>query len=247
MTLTLHLCQRQIEDVQLEHLEIIAIIGSIIGAVLASWGGVYFNNRYHFKSQKENHERQIKTEVFAKTLDALSKSRLLLVDIPVLSVKEVFDLVSQNRIPSEFYLWASDETIQATTDLSLIVDEEKSRLTVLKFDIITKKEVLNVVIENQHPTELRVKKENEIRNLENKLTSESRDSYARCGTAEMKVIACIRREYGTSFFNKETHHEMGSVYYNELKKIMNKHSACLNEIQDNMIAEKKKYSRASHN
>ena len=228
-------------------MEILTFFGGIIGAVLASWGGVYFNNRYHFKSQKENHERQIKTEVFAKTLDALSKSRLLLVNIPVLSAKEVSDLVSQNRIPPEFYLWASDETIQATTDLSLMVDKEKSDLILLKFDIDTKKEVLNVVIKNQHPNELRVKKENEIRDLNDKLISESRDSYAQCGTAEMKVIACIRQEYGTSFFNKETHHEMGSVYYNELRKIMNKHNTCLNEIQDNMIAEKKKYSRASHN
>lgn len=221
---------------------------TIIGAIAASWGGVYINNHRQFKAQKENHERLMKTEALTKVSTAMSKSRLLLIDFLVLSAKEAYDSVLQNRIPSEFYLWASDKTIQAALDLSVMIEKQKSHLMLLKFDINAQKEILNIMIQNQHPNELCVKKENEIRALEKKLISESIKSYGLCGAAEMKVIACIRQEYGTSFLNKEKFDEMGSTYYNKFAKIKNNHDACVLKAQNNLIAEKRKYSyRASHN
>ena len=244
MIIILGLCQRQNEGNAMGWLEVL----TIAGAIAASWGGVYINNHRQFKAQKENHERLMKTEALTKASTAMSKSRLLLIDFLVLSAKEAYDSVLQNRIPSEFYLWASDETIQAALDLSVIIEEQKSHLMLLKFDINAQKEILNVMIENQHPNELYVKKESEIHALEKKLISESIKSYGLCGTAEIKVIICIRQEYGTSFLNKEKFDEMGSAYYNEFTKIKNNHDACILNARNNLIAEKRKYShRASHN
>ena len=230
----------------MEHLEIITIIGSIIGAVLASWGGVFLNNLYQFKAQKENHERRMKTEVFAKTAKALSESRSLLAHLPTLSTEEVYNSMQQDRIPPEFFLWASDETIRAALDLCLVIMEEISRLILLKVNIDAKAEVLKVIINNQHPYELCAKKKNEIYALTEKLINECRYSYTQSEIAEIKIIACIRREYGTAF-NEERYREMANANNNKCAEIMKKHDADVAKIQDNMIAEKKKYSRASHN
>ena len=230
----------------MEHLEIITIIGGIIVAVLASWGGVYFNNRHQFKAQKENHERRIKTEVFAKTVNTLSENRSLIPCLYASSAQEVANSIQQNGIPPEFYLWASDETIQAALDLWVVIVEETSHLLLSKSDIEAKQEVLNVIIKNQHSDELFAKKESEIYILTKKLAEECRNSYARSEIAEIKMIACVRREYGTSF-NEEVYRKMADVCNNQCAEITSKHGIGFSEIQDRMIVEQRKYSRASHN
>ena len=230
----------------MEHLEIITIIGSIIGAVLASWGGVYFNNRHQFKAQKENHERRIKTEVFAKTVNTLSENRSLIPRIPGLSAQEAVNTMQQYNIPPEFYLWASDETIQAVLDLWVVIVEETSHLVLSQTDIEAKQEVLDVIIKNQHSDELRAQKESEIYILAKKLADECRNSYVRSEIAEIKMIACVRREYGASF-NEEVYIKMADACNNQCAEIASKHGIGFEKIQDRKIAEQRKYSRASHN
>ena len=250
--MNLNLRQRQIKEAQmklsefitilLEQSELITIIVSIISAVLASWGGVYFNNRHQFKAQKENHERRIKTEIFTKTINALSENRELLAHLSVLSTEKTCHSIQQNKIPPEFYLWASDETIRAVLDLCTAIIEETSRLTTLKTDIDAKKEVLNIIIENRHSDELRIEKENEIHTLTEELISECKVFYTQSEFAEIKIIACIRREYGTSF-NEERFREMANAHNNQCLETMRKYNVITNKIHGRMIDDKKKYSR----
>ena len=200
-------------------MEILTIIGGIIGAIIASWGGVFLNNRYQFRVQKENHERQIRTEVLTNAAKAMVNTRLIFIRLPTLPLDKVDDYIIQNVTPPEFCLWATNKTIQAALDLGVVMMEEVSHLTPLKVLIYEKEKELQIINpENSYSSELR----NEMYALIKQFTLKCHQSYLKTGIAEIKVIACIREELGVSF-NEAEYHKMTETYNNQCMEIMNMH------------------------
>ena len=198
-------------------MEILAIIGGIIGAIIASWGGVFLNNRYQFRVQKENHERQIKTEVLTNAAKAMVNTRLILIRLPTLPMDKVDNYIIQNITPPEFALWATNKTIQAALDLVAVVMEEMHNLILLKMVIWEQEKKLEVInSENSHSDKLH----NEMNVLIKQLTLNCYQSYLKTEIAEIKVIACIREELGVSFDEAE-YHKIAEAHNNRCMKIMN--------------------------
>ena len=198
-------------------MEILAIIGGIIGAIIASWGGVFLNNRYQFRVQKENHERQIKTEVLTNAAKAMVNTRLILIRLPTLPMDKVDDYMKQNIIPPEFSLWATNKTIQAVSNLVTVVAEEVQHFMSIKLLIREKKNELRIAnSKNSHSDKLH----NKMNALIKQLTLKCYQSYSKTEIAEIKVIACIREELGVSFDEAE-YHKIAEAHNNRCMKIMN--------------------------
>ena len=202
---------------QLEHLEIITIIGSIIGAVLASWGGVFLNNRYQFKVQKENYERQIRTKVLTNAAKAIVNTRLILLRLPTMPIDKVNDYLARNTTPPELILWTTSKTTQTALDWAVVMTEEIVYLTSLK-RVIHKKELEIIDSENSYSDKLR----NEIHDLRKQFSAKCQRSYLKTEIAEIKVIACIREELGVSF-NEAEYHKMIEAYNRRSLEIINRH------------------------
>ena len=198
-------------------MEILTVIGGIIGAIIASWGGVFLNNRYQFRVQKETHERQIKTEVLTSAAKAIVNTRFLLIRLPTLPMDKVEDYIRQNVTPPEYSLWATNKTIQAALDLGAVVMEEMYHLMPLKLLIFEKeKELETINSENSNSDKLC----NEMNILITQFTLKCYQSYLKTEIAEIKVIACIREELGVSFDEAE-YHKIAEAHNNRCMKTMN--------------------------
>ena len=197
-------------------MEILTVFGGIIGAIVASWGGVFLNNRYQFKVQKENHERQIKTKVFTDAAKAIVNTRLMFLRLSTLPIDKVDDYLTQNTTPPELILWATSKTIQATLDLGVVMTEETTYLMSLKM-VIHEKELEIIDSENSHSNELHA----EIYDLKKQLSAKCQQFYLKTEIAEIKVIACIREELGISF-NEAEYHRMVEAYNNRCLEIINR-------------------------
>ena len=109
-------------------IEIPIAIWGIVGAIIASWGGVFLNNLYQLKVQKENHERELKTKAFTETINVIIASRFLFLRLPDSSPDDENDLFREHGTPPEFFIWATNQTIQAVCDFKTAVYQERKRL-----------------------------------------------------------------------------------------------------------------------
>lgn len=197
-------------------IEIPIAIWGIVGAIVASWGGVFLNNLYQHRVQKENHERQIRTKVLRNAAKAIVNTRLILLRLPTLPIDKVNDYLTQNATPPEFVLWTTSKTTQTALDWAVAMTEEIVYLTSLKM-IIHEKE-LEIDSENSYSDNLR----NEIHHLREQLTTKCQRSYLKTEIVEIKVIACIRKELGVSFDEAE-YHKMMEAYNRRCLEIINRH------------------------
>ena len=173
-------------------IEIPAAVWGIAGAIVASWGSVYINNRYQFKAQKEvqkeNHERELKTKAFTETRNIIITARFLFLELHDSSPTKERDLFRQYRTPPEFFIWATNQTLQAVCDFNIAVHQERNRLRAFKRSGSIFKE-------------------------------ECHRSFFGLADVEAKVIDCIRQEINISF-DKEEYIKIHKAHYGEFIKIV---------------------------
>ena len=131
------------------------------------------NHERKIEMQKENHEREMKTKAFEETIDKILNSSYSLIHLIKTSPEDDNDLFEKYMTPTEFYLWAKNETLQAVYSFKLAVYKERERLA--DFDRFDQEQ----------------------------FRAECHKSYFNLVTAEAEVIDCIRREINIPFDKKE--------------------------------------------
>ena len=173
-----------------ESMEPWTIVGSVIGAIIASiasWTGIWLNHRHQLKMQKEDHERQMKTKVYKDTINTTIRSGFLFILLPDLSPQGDDELFRQYMTPTEFYLWAENETLQAVYNFRIAMFKERTRLR--NFD----------------------------RSDEVEFGRQCHQSYFNLAIPEAKVIECIRREVNIPF-NKQEYIKIKKTYFKQFSE-----------------------------
>ena len=178
-----------------ESMEPWTIVGSIIGAIIASivsWGSILLNHRHQLKMQRENHEREVKTKALIQTIKNIMESRFLFLELHNFSLREERDLFRQYRTPPELFIWATNQTLQAVCDFSIAEYEERDRLKAFR------------TTPSEHSIYI--------------LKAQCHKSFFDLAEAEAKVIDCLRREIEISF-DKEEYIKIYKAHYREYAKI----------------------------
>ena len=117
------------------------VVGALIGSCITLFG-VWISNRYQSEARKEDREHALKSKIFLDATEQLVASKLLLMKLPNISQEEMSATAAQSVATAKLTVVASNETVQAVTELSASIGQkllhllpEKLPLETLRIDI----------------------------------------------------------------------------------------------------------------
>lgn len=129
----------------MENLVLDLITDTVVGAVIGSCitlVGVWLTNHYQSKSRKEDREHALKSEIYMAAAEQLVTTKLMLMKLPNISQEEMERSSAQGVATAKLTVVATNETVQAVTELSAAIAQnllsllpEKLPLDNLRTDI----------------------------------------------------------------------------------------------------------------
>lgn len=103
------------------------ITDTVIGAGLGSFItliGVWLSNRFQLKARKEDREYVLKSEIYMTVAERLVSSKLLLIKLHDVSQEEMGAIEAQSVETAKLTVIATNETVQAVTELSAAIAQK---------------------------------------------------------------------------------------------------------------------------
>lgn len=135
------------------------ISDTVVGAVLGSTitlVGIWLNNFYQDKSRRVDREHRLKTDVYMAAAEQLTAMKLLIIRIANISPEEMSKVQAQCEAISKLNVVATNETVQAVTELTTALSKElllllpqKTPLDNLKVDIEASEDILRGYFQKQ--------------------------------------------------------------------------------------------------
>lgn len=103
------------------------VVGAIIGSSITLFG-VWISNHYQSKTRKEDREHNLKSEIYMKAAEQLVTSKLMIMRLPNASQEEMQVSSDQGVAIAKLSVIASNETVQAVTELSGAIAQQLLQL-----------------------------------------------------------------------------------------------------------------------
>lgn len=97
------------------------VTDTVVGAALGSFItllGVWLTNHYQSKSRKEDREHSLKSGIYMAAAEQLMAMKVLLMKLPNASQEEIEELSTEGAATAKLTVVATNETVQAVTELS---------------------------------------------------------------------------------------------------------------------------------
>ena len=132
------------------------VVGAIIGSCI-TLVGVWLISHYQSKSRKEDREHALKSEIYMAAVEQFVTTKLMLMKLPNISQEEFERSLAQGVATAKLTVVATNETVQAVTELSVGIDQkllsllpEKLPLDNLRTDIQVLSNQLDGSFQNQN-------------------------------------------------------------------------------------------------
>ena len=99
------------------------VVGAVIGSCI-TLVGVWLTNHYQSMSRKEDREHALKSEIYMTAAEQLVTRKSMLMKLPNISQEEMERSSAQVVTTAKLTVVATNETVQAVTELSAAIDQK---------------------------------------------------------------------------------------------------------------------------